>query len=592
MADWRQNTVTGIGDPVSAYYYYYSNLQCHVEYHMYAVVPYMHGLASGDFELALRGLLGEQAPLSASTVARAKERWQAEYSEWQQRPIEDEIGYLWLDGVYLKAGLEQEKAALLVAIGVKADGHKVVLAVTSGYRESTASWSALLRDLKARGMHEPRLLVGDGNLGLWSALRNIFPGAEEQRCWNHRLVNLLTQVPKQRQGEARELLTKIPYQTSARQGRQKQRVFQNWCLDHGYERAAELIDENWEQMVSFYRFPRGHWRHLRTSNVVESPPTQRRRFPSCWIGSPRGDLSSAVASRTSYAPQATQSGARSHVRCLGMNAAGGAHLRFDLDEDIVGDVDHFDRRADRFASPFTKGYNQRSECISSLPVARHDFRELSLRYSKYDQFKSEIQHFTQHSFFSDAERNIRGLERLQNSVAVSLMKQCFRPQPHRLPIDPDIVKVLQGAVFLLERIGRKQSFCRSADSDLNESCVNQRSGDLYLQVRRVTVSVTLDDVLTGCDCSNPIAKLPLCNSLAKERHGDLYLQVWRLTGTVALYHLLTRCNFSRPIAELPLRNSLADQRRGDLHLNLRRVADFESLDQRVERGHRCSELAQ
>ena len=232
---------------------------------------YLHGLASGDFELALRGLLGEQAALSASTVARAKERWQAEYSEWQQRRIEDEIGYLWLDGVYLKAGLEKEKAALLVAIGVKADGHKVVLAVTSGYRESTASWSGLLRDLKARGMNEPRLVVGDGNLGLWSALRNIFPGAEEQRCWNHRLVNLLTQVPKQRQGEARELLTKIPYQASERQARQQKRVFQNWCLEHGYERAAELIEENWEQMVSFYRFPRGHWRHLRTSNVVESP---------------------------------------------------------------------------------------------------------------------------------------------------------------------------------------------------------------------------------------------------------------------------------------------------------------------------------
>ena len=113
---------------------------------------YLHGLASGDFELALRGLLGEQAALSASTVARVKERWQAEYSEWKQRRIEDEIVYLWLDGVYLKAGLEKEKAALLVAIGVKPDGHKVVLAVASGYRESTASWSALLRDLKARGI--------------------------------------------------------------------------------------------------------------------------------------------------------------------------------------------------------------------------------------------------------------------------------------------------------------------------------------------------------------------------------------------------------------------------------------------------------
>ena len=232
---------------------------------------YLHGLASGDFELALRGLLGEQAALSASTVARVKERWQAEYSEWKQRRIKDEIVYLWLDGVYLKAGLEKEKAALLVAIGVKPDGHKVVLAVASGYRESTASWSSLLRDLKARGMNEPRLVVGDGNLGLWSALGNIFPGAEEQHCWNHRIVNVLTQVPKRRQGEARVLLTKIPYQTSERQAQQKKRVFQSWCMEHGYERAAELIDENWEQMVSFYRFPRGHWRHLRTSNVIESP---------------------------------------------------------------------------------------------------------------------------------------------------------------------------------------------------------------------------------------------------------------------------------------------------------------------------------
>ena len=97
------------------------------------------------------------------------------------------------------------------------------------------------------------------------------PGPRSNAAWNHRVVNLLTQVPKQRQGEARELLTKIPYQTNARQAQQKKRVFQNWCLEHGYERAAELIEENWEQMVGFYRFPRAHWRHLRTSNVVESP---------------------------------------------------------------------------------------------------------------------------------------------------------------------------------------------------------------------------------------------------------------------------------------------------------------------------------
>ena len=275
---------------------------------------YLHGLASGDFELALSGLLGDQAALSASTVARVKERWQAEYSEWQQRRIEDEIVYLWLDGVYLKAGLEKEKAALLVAIGVKTDGRKVVLAVSSGYRESTASWSGLLRELRARGMNEPRLVVGDGNLGLWSALRNVFPGAEEQRCWNHRLVNLLTQVPKQRHGEARELLTKIPYQASERQAQRMKRVFQNWCVGHGYERAAELIDENWEQMVTFYRFraatggtceqPMWWSRRSRRCGCAPTPRSGSRRSPTrppwygkcCW--SP--NASSGVSTRLSY----------------------------------------------------------------------------------------------------------------------------------------------------------------------------------------------------------------------------------------------------------------------------------------------------
>ena len=127
-------------------------------------------------------------------------------------------------------------------------------------------------------MNEPRLVVGDGNLGLWSALRNVFPGAAEQRCWNHRVVNVLTRVPKQRQGEARELLTKILYQRSERQARQKKRVFQNWCVGHGYERAAELIYENWEQMVTFYRFPSGHWRHLRTTNALRLRTDAAKRF--------------------------------------------------------------------------------------------------------------------------------------------------------------------------------------------------------------------------------------------------------------------------------------------------------------------------
>jgi transposase-like protein len=137
---------------------------------------YLHGLAEGDFDLALRGLLGEDAPLSASTVARLKQRWQGELAAWQTRPLEGlEVVYLWIDGVYVKAGLEDRKAALLVAVAGLSDGRKVVLALQAGQRESTESWGRLLRDLQARGLRPPRLVIGDGHLGIWGALRG--PGA-------------------------------------------------------------------------------------------------------------------------------------------------------------------------------------------------------------------------------------------------------------------------------------------------------------------------------------------------------------------------------------------------------------------------------
>ncbi len=135
---------------------------------------YLHGLALGDFDLALRGLLGEDAPVSASTVARLNEKWQAEWRQWKRRSLDGlEVVYLWVDGVYVKAGLEKERAALLVVIGGLSDGRKVVLAVEPGYRESTESWSEVLRDLKERGMNCPRLVTGDGNLGIWGALSNV-----------------------------------------------------------------------------------------------------------------------------------------------------------------------------------------------------------------------------------------------------------------------------------------------------------------------------------------------------------------------------------------------------------------------------------
>lgn len=157
----------------------------------------LHGLAEGDFALALRGLLGEEAPLSASTVARVKATWEAEREAWRKQPLDRlEVVYLWVDGISVTAGLEKERAALLVAIAALSDGRKVVVAVAPGYRESTESWAALLRDLRDRGLRTPRLVIGDGNLGIWGALRNVWPEADEQRCWNHKVTNVLDQLPR------------------------------------------------------------------------------------------------------------------------------------------------------------------------------------------------------------------------------------------------------------------------------------------------------------------------------------------------------------------------------------------------------------
>ena len=233
---------------------------------------YLHGLAQGDFELALRGLLGEAAPLSAAAIARLKAGWQAEYETWKRRRLDDlEPVYMWADGIYVKAGLEKDKAAMLVVIAGLRDGRKVVLAVESGYRESTESWAALLRDLKARGLRAPRLLVADGHLGIWGALGAVFPMVSEQRCWNHRLVNVLDTLPKTLQAEARALLTKIPYaQTRAEAERQK-RAFQAWATKKSVAAAGRRLEEDWDRLVTFYAFPKEHWKHLRTTNVVESP---------------------------------------------------------------------------------------------------------------------------------------------------------------------------------------------------------------------------------------------------------------------------------------------------------------------------------
>lgn len=233
---------------------------------------YLHGLALGDFDVALKGLLGEEAPVSATTVARLKERWQMEWEEWNRRSLEGlEVVFLWVDGIYVKAGLEKEKAALLVVIGGLNDGRKVVLAVEPGYRESTESWSGVLRNLKERGMNCPRMVTGDGNLGIWGASSNVYPAALEQRCWNHKVVNVLDKLPKKMKLKAKRQLQSIVYSENQREAEEKRDLFILWCQREGYHRAGETLLRDWERMVTFYRFPKEHWKHLRTTNIVESP---------------------------------------------------------------------------------------------------------------------------------------------------------------------------------------------------------------------------------------------------------------------------------------------------------------------------------
>ncbi len=238
-----------------------------------ALLPelYLHGLSCGDFELALRGLLGDGAPLSASSIERLKSKWQLEHDEWKSCSLEDrELVYAWADGVYVKAGLEKEKAALLVVIGAMRDGRKEVLAVVPGHRESKESWAEVLRDLKARGLDAPKIFVADGNAGVWAAAAEVWPSSAEQRCWNHKIVNVLDKLPKKLQGEASTLLGAIPYSPTRAEARKRRDEFALRYRRHHAD-AVDVLEKDWDQLVAFYDFPKEHWKHLRTTNVVESP---------------------------------------------------------------------------------------------------------------------------------------------------------------------------------------------------------------------------------------------------------------------------------------------------------------------------------
>jgi len=232
---------------------------------------YLHGLAQGDFELALRGLLGEGAPLSASSIERLRGKWVAEFEAWRSRSLKGvEPVFLWADGIYVKAGLERDKAAVLVIVAALRDGRKIVVAIEAGHRESKEAWAAILRDLRDRGMTTPQLIVADGHLGIWGAVTEVFPEVEEQRCWNHKLVNVIDCLPRRLQPEARALLRQIPYADTKQEAEKLRDAFvQRYRADH--PKAAETLQRDWQRMVTFYSFPKEHWKHLRTTNPVESP---------------------------------------------------------------------------------------------------------------------------------------------------------------------------------------------------------------------------------------------------------------------------------------------------------------------------------
>jgi putative transposase len=232
---------------------------------------YLEGLSTGDFEPVFRAILGETAPLSATSVTRLKAEWQAEHEAWDKRRLDGHrYLYVWVDGVYLDAGQEEEKTALLCVLGLCEDGQKELLGMSLGYRESQESWAEVLRDLKSRGMSRPEALVGDGALGIWAALREVWPQTKPQRCWNHRTLNVLDKLPKRLWAEVRADLRAASQVPTRAKCRQQLETIAAGLREAGQVPAAETVLRDVEDFLTYYDFPEEHWLHLRTTNPIES----------------------------------------------------------------------------------------------------------------------------------------------------------------------------------------------------------------------------------------------------------------------------------------------------------------------------------
>ena len=233
---------------------------------------FVEGLATRDFEPSLRFLVGVEAPLSPSTISRLNKEFKNEYQEWQKRDLSHlKIVYIWVDGIYLKAGIADEKRCLLVIIGVDTEGRKHLLTLTEGFRESTESWFQALNDLKKRGMNQPAMAMADGGLGFWAALPKVWNQTKEQLCWLHKMRNILDKLPKREHSEAvlrlRTIYSATDKETAERLAK---KLLSDW-KETGYYQVAECLWAALPKLLTYYEFPAEHHRHLRTTNVIESP---------------------------------------------------------------------------------------------------------------------------------------------------------------------------------------------------------------------------------------------------------------------------------------------------------------------------------
>jgi putative transposase len=235
-------------------------------------VLYLRGLSSGDFRPALEGLLGKDAAgLSSTTITRLTAEWDAEYQMFRKSSLaERDYVYVWVDGIHFNVRLEDDRLCTLVMIGARPDGTKELIAVEDGYRESRESWASLLRELKRRGMRAPLVAVGDGALGFWAAIADVWPETQHARDWCHKLRNVLDKLPKRLQPRAKALLREAMYADTREHAIQAMGRFVEE-YEAKYPKAVECLRADQEPLLVHFAFPAEHWKHLRTSNIIESP---------------------------------------------------------------------------------------------------------------------------------------------------------------------------------------------------------------------------------------------------------------------------------------------------------------------------------